>query len=101
MDALYWQPPPPEIIARTKKRESDFPEPKVDLWDENEEVIDTFLLYSTQWRTGASGVVGLDYTVFLHHLDRKQVTGEKYDAFLRDLRIVEQAAIAHINKPSS
>lgn len=79
---------------------SDFPEPKVEVWDDNWDVLDLFLQYKTQWRCGPNGAIGLDYNVFHHALDRKRVEGTKYDDWLADLSIIESQALAILSKPA-
>lgn len=54
--------------------------------------------YQTQWRVGVGGLLGLDYTVFHHALDRKGLPPDQYDEMLNDLRIIEAAAMSAIRK---
>lgn len=77
---------------------SDYPEPQVEVWDENWKVIELYQLFSSQWRTGPGGLVGLDYNVFQQHLFHKGVAGDEYDDLMHKLGIVEAAAIATITK---
>lgn len=75
---------------------SDFPEPEYEVWDENWDSIGLFMLYSSQWRMGPGGPIGLDFNVIHHALDRKGVKGDEYDKFIDDLRTIEQAALKEI-----
>ena len=75
---------------------ADYPEPNVDVWDENWDALQLFANYSNQWRMGAAGPVGLDYNVLHHALDRKNLTPSAYDDWLDDLRIIENAALEYL-----
>lgn len=57
-----------------------------------------FIRFSSQWRAGAMGVIGLDMTVFFHELDRKKVPEDTYDEMLWKLSVIETAAMQHLNK---
>lgn len=48
---------------------------------------------SSQWRVGAAGVVGLDYNVLFHEMDRMDLGREEYDRLLEDIRTMEGAAL--------
>jgi len=74
------------------------PPPSVELWPENWPPFDLFARNSTQWRVGASGAVGLDYTVIFHELDRQKPPEEQYEDTLDALRVIERAALSIINK---
>jgi hypothetical protein len=86
------------LRASPQYRESDFPEPCVEVWEEHWDVINLYVTYSTQWRVGMNGVVALDMNVFHHALDRKGVVGEEFDDFIDDLRTIERAALLHLSK---
>lgn len=65
-----------------------------EVWPENWTAWTTFLSLSTQWRTGPSGVIGLDYNVLEHML-------QQHDCKLRqqirnDIRVLEAAALTVI-----
>lgn len=68
------------------------------MWEENWDVIELFRLYSTQWRASAHGLVGLDFNVFHHALDRKGVTGAEFDEWISKLVVIESAALAQIRR---
>jgi len=70
----------------------------VALWTENAPPLALFSRYSTQWRVGPSGAVGLDYTVFFHELDRKGVSGIAYDEMMDALRVIESAALEELHR---
>lgn len=69
-------------------------EPVVEVWLENWDVIDLFQMYSTQWRVGMNGPIGLDFNVLHHALDRKGITGDDYDVWLYKLKIIEAQALS-------
>lgn len=95
---LYYEAPTAEELAASGSayRVTDFVEPHVDVWDENWDVLHLFRQYSTQWRVGAAGPIGLDFNVIHHALDRKGVKGDEYDEFIADMRIIEAAALRKI-----
>lgn len=68
------------------------------LWHDNWPSIELFTRYSTQWRVGAGGPVGLDYTVIFHDLDRRGLSADEYDDMMAAVRIIEQAALDEIHK---
>jgi hypothetical protein len=95
---LYWKTPAASELTAWKLKPSDFPEPCVEVWEENWDVIHLFKLYNNQWRMGPAGPVGLDFGVIHHALDRKGVTGDAYDDFIYDMRILEEAALTELYK---
>lgn len=97
MDALYWERPSAEELAKWKRKLSDYPEPQVEVWDENWEALLLFRQHNTQWRMGMGGPIGLDYGVIHYALDRKGVVGDDFDQIMDDIRVVEAAALAKIH----
>lgn len=71
----------------------DYPPPEVDLWPENAGPVGLFSRIATQWRTGASGVVGLDYLVVFHELDRLKLDRTTYDDYMASIRVIEDKAM--------
>ena len=67
------------------------------VWPECWDVVLLFLRVQTQWRTGASGVVGLDYGVVLAIADRLHPSGDSI-ALLEDLQVMEIRAAELINE---
>lgn len=96
----YWQRPSPELLSRTKHKESDFPEPVVEVWNENWDVVSLFITYQSQWRVGMNGAIGLDFNVFHHALDRKGVSTNEYDDFIQKLRVIEAEALKWMHHKS-
>jgi len=65
------------------------------VWPEVWPVVDLFLKVQTQWRGGASGIIGLDYTAVrwimeLHEFD-------DHRALLQDLQVIEARVIETVN----
>lgn len=93
MKALYWEPPKPDELRALGLSPEDFPPPECELWPDNWPPISLFRRFATQWRAGSSGVYGLDYTVFLHELDRRGLDQDAYDEMVDALHVIEQAAL--------
>jgi hypothetical protein len=71
--------------------------PKVyHIWPEHMEVLSLFLRCMTQWRCGASGVIGLDYGVVLQMASLYQI--QDLACVMEDLQIMELHARNLINK---
>lgn len=68
------------------------------LWPENVRAVNLFADLSTQWRVGPGGVVGLDYNVLLHELDRMGLEKDEYDELLDDIRAMEVAALEEMRR---
>ncbi|WP_244439056.1 DUF1799 domain-containing protein [Stenotrophomonas indicatrix] len=58
--------------------------------------IEIFSRVSTQWRVGAGGPIGLDYNVVYQELQREVLIPEKYDEVMAGIRIIERAALQHM-----
>jgi len=87
-------------MAAWRLKPEHFKEPDVDVWPEHWDVLMLFIRLSTQWRVGAGGATGLDYSVFFHELDRAGVSGEALDDALDKLRVMESEALAQFRKQS-
>jgi hypothetical protein len=74
-----------------------FKDEPLKIWPECWDVLLLFLKVQTQWRTGPSGVVGLDYGVVLAVADRMQASGDSI-ALLEDLQVMELRARELINE---
>lgn len=70
------------------------------MWDENWDVIFLFQKFSSQWRFGPNGPVGLDLTIFLHELDRANMPKELYDEYVWKLNVIEAAALSEMRRHS-
>ena len=72
--------------------------PKVySVWPEHMDVLELFIRCATQWRSGANGVMGLDYGVVLQMASLYQIT-EDLARVMEDLQIMELHARDLINK---
>lgn len=102
MDAFYYKHPTAADLVDTKYTLADFEgnRPKVDVWDENWDVLAMFRSYASQWRIGPCGPMALDYGVFQHAMERKGITGDEYDEWIDKLSTIENAALKHLIKPS-
>jgi hypothetical protein len=94
---LYWRRPTAAELGDIGTVPEDFPEPVVDVWSENWPGIQLFSRLSTQWRVGAGGPVGLDYSVIFHELDRKGLPENDYDEMMNTIRVIESAALEHFS----
>jgi hypothetical protein len=63
---------------------------------ENWTSVEMFLRLQTQWRTSASGVIGLDYGVMAWIFSMYMVKDQRL--LFEDLQAMEAAALAIINK---
>jgi hypothetical protein len=72
--------------------------PSVEVWPDNWPAIRLFDSLSTQWRTGAAGVIGLDYNVLYRKMDRLHLAESDYDALEENMRILEDEALATMRK---
>lgn len=86
-------PPKPEEAARFGLTVEEASGPPVDVWPDNLQAVNLFISLSTQWRTGSSGVVGLDYSVLYHKLDRLQLSDERYQEIEEEIRTMEGAVL--------
>lgn len=50
----------------------------------------------TQWRTGMSGAVGLDYGPLFTRMDRLGLAGPEWEDLFADVRTLESAALAQM-----
>ena len=62
-----------------------------EIWPEHEAVVQLFVRCSTQWRSSANGLIGLDYGVVLALMDLYAV--EERTTVLEDLQIMEAHAL--------
>ena len=67
------------------------------IWPEHLEVVSLFIRCMTQWRCGASGVIGLDYGVVLRMASLYQIQ-QDMAPLMEDLQIMELHARDLINK---
>lgn len=96
---MYWRPPSAaELKAFSWFKASDFPEPVVEVWDDNWAACAFFTDVMTQWRTGPGGPIGLDYGVIYQALERKGYKGVEFDQMMDDIGVMERRALKIIHK---
>jgi hypothetical protein len=65
------------------------------IWPETWPAVDLFLKVQTQWRGGASGIIGLDYGAVRWVM---QLYGSEDDwELLEDLQVIEARVIERVN----
>lgn len=68
----------------------------VEVWQDNWTAVETFRLYSDQWRFGANGAVALDLNVFQHHLTRTGIEGDEYATVIAQLGVIQSQALVRM-----
>lgn len=74
----------------------DFADEAHEVWPENWPAWELFVTVSTQWRTSAGGVTGLDYGPLFTLMDRLQLAGQQWFDMFDDIRTLEGAALETI-----
>ncbi|CUI09840.1 DUF1799 domain-containing protein [Massilia antarctica] len=90
---MYRKGPTPDELEAAGLTEADFASEAVEPWPDNLVPLLLFQYLRTQWRTGAGGPSGLDYTVMHRKMDRMGLTPDDYDQLEHDIQIMEVAAI--------
>jgi hypothetical protein len=73
--------------------------PDYEVWPDNMPAINLFNTISTQWRiSGMGGPTGLDYNVLFNRMDRMKLSEQEYEWMFDDIRTIESAALAAINR---
>lgn len=65
--------------------------PPIEVWPDNLIVVNVFVSMSTQWRTGAAGATGLDYTAL--EATMRMLGVEANGELLEDIRVLESSAL--------
>ena len=68
----------------------------VEVWPENWASFEAFCTVRTQWRTGFNGPTGLDYSAVYPLLDRITTDHDEWHSLLRDIQVMEFAALEAI-----
>lgn len=63
------------------------------VWPDNVLAINTFISMLTQWRAGAMGVLGLDYTALPVVLECSRVPRDEWPQVFDDVRVMEDEAL--------
>ena len=66
----------------------------VEIWPETLPAIELFLLVLTQWRTGPSGRIGLDYLALDRVMDYKLIPLDERLALLKDVASLERGFLS-------
>lgn len=80
------------------KREDVADNSDVDVWPENWVPFLIFSAAATQWRTGASGAIGLDYMVIKWFMEIHKVKAKQRADTLRAIMSMESVALQFMNK---
>lgn len=75
-------------------KESDYAHEYVLIWPDNELAYAVFSRLSTQWRVGAGGPTGLDYTAVLAYMRTLRLPREQADELFSDIQTMEAEALA-------
>jgi hypothetical protein len=75
----------------------DYAGDDVEVWPENQQAYFLFAEVRTQWRVGAMGPIGLDYTPLFRKMDRMRLEPDEYDELEADIRTMEFAALEAMN----
>ncbi len=71
---------------------------EVCVWPENWPSFEVFHFVRTQWRTGFSGAVGLDYSAVYPLLDKLTDDKNEWKQMLVDINVMEAAALDSMKK---
>ena len=69
-----------------------------EIYPDNVDTVRIFSDISTQWRGGASGVIGLDYNVLPMIFEMRQVKKKKRLEIFDGLKIMERAALTEMRR---
>lgn len=67
------------------------------MWPDNATTVEVFAHLGTQWRIGARGPIGLDYTAIPVVLQLLQVAADQHAEVFAGIRIMEHAALEEMN----
>jgi hypothetical protein len=70
----------------------------VEVWPDNALSVNVFTAVSTQWRTGQSGITGLDYNVFPFVMETCGVLPEQKIEVFDNIRIMEDEVLLMMNE---
>ncbi len=77
---------------------ADYEHEVFEVWPDNWPAFQLFHQVQTQWRAGAVGLVGLDYNVLFHKMDRMNLSTEEYEGLEDDIRAMELEALSAMQK---
>ena len=90
-----------EQLAKYKgaKSSRDFPEPEVEVWDENWDAVLWFRQLMTQFNYTDRGATGFNYSLAYRDFYDMGLQGVERDEWKWKMRIMEAEALEHINRP--
>lgn len=94
MTCHHWSPPSEQELAKfggTKTLE-DYPEPELDVWEENWDSMMLYIRNQTQWRAAGNRLFGLDYNVIYADMAMQQIPELEQSRLMDDIRIIESQA---------
>jgi hypothetical protein len=98
----YWSPPSEQELAKYGgiKTAEDFPEPDIDVWEENWEALQLYIRNQSQWRAGPRGIIGLDYNVIYTDMTLREIPMHTQNELMDNLRIIEGQARKELSNPA-
>lgn len=81
-------------MAEFGLKPEDIPDEEIDIWPENMDAADVFVLMGTQWRVGFSGPTGLDYGVLPLVFRSLGIDEERQPDVFDGVRVMESAALS-------
>lgn len=101
VDYLYFRAPTAEKLAATGgfHGPEDYPEPEVDLWEENWDMFIWFRNLLTQFRYTNGIAIGLDYGIAYRDMDDMGLAGDVRESWKGAMRLMERTALRHLNSP--
>lgn len=72
--------------------------PPLEVFEDNLPAVNLFTTLVTQWRPGASGPTGLDYSAVLAALQMNGVPKKEWRYLFEDIRVMEDAALEQIRE---
>lgn len=102
MTCYHWSPPSSAAIAKFggAKTIDDFPEPDIDVWDENWDSLQLYIRNQTQWRSSANGLLGLDYNVIYADMSQREVPVKEQAELMNKIRVIEAQARKELSRPA-
>lgn len=94
---MYWRAPHADQLAAFGLEADDVRPGDVEVWPDNVEIVDVFAHLYTQWRIGARGPIGLDYTAIPAVLQLLQIPANRHAEVFAGIRIMENTALAEMN----
>lgn len=64
-----------------------------DVWPDNTTSVNVFIAMLTQWRAGAMGVLGFDYSALPVVLECSEVPRDQWPQVFDDIRVMEDEAL--------